>query len=71
MKFLKQRGDWYHFERVISKPLQGIMGKTGWREALNTDSKVEAEARCRRRTVETDEEIRKAKEGTYRLLSDT
>ena len=71
MKFLKQRGDWYHFERVISKPLQGVMGKTGWREALNTDSKVEAEARCRRRTVETDEEIRKAKEGTYRLLSDT
>jgi hypothetical protein len=47
------------------------MGKTGWREALNTDSKVEAEARCRRRTVETDEEIRKAKEGTYRVLSDT
>lgn len=69
MKYLKPRGDWYHFERVLSKPLQAIMGKTGWRESLNTDSRVEAEARCRRRTVETDEEIQQAKEGKFRRLS--
>lgn len=68
MKYLKSRGDWYHFERVVPPDLRDIIGKNAWREALKTDSKIEAEARCRRRTVETDEEIRQAKEGTYRHL---
>ncbi len=70
MKYLKPRGDWFHFERVVQKELRGVLGRTAWREALNTDSRVEAEIRCRRRTVETDEDIRQAKEGTFRRVSD-
>lgn len=70
MKYLKLRGDWFHFERVVQKELRGVLGRTAWREALNTDSRVEAEIRCRRRTVETDEDIRQAKEGTFRRISD-
>lgn len=68
MKYLKSRGEWYHFERVVPSDVRDIIDKKAWREAFNTDSKVEAEAQCRRRTVETDEEIRRAREGTYRHL---
>jgi len=70
MKYLKPRGGWFHFERVVPKDVQHILGKKPWREALETDSRVEAEIRCRRRTVETEEVIRQARDGTLRDFSD-
>ncbi|WP_282094182.1 hypothetical protein [Epibacterium ulvae] len=39
-------------------------------DTLDTDSKVEAEARCRRRTVETGEQLKQAREGTLRHFTD-
>lgn len=69
IKYLKRRGDWYHFERVMPTDVAGIIGKKAPREALGTGSKVEAEGRCRLRTVEAESEIRQARGGTYRNLS--
>jgi len=70
MKYLTQRGSIYQFERPVRKEVQSILGKKAWRESLNTDSRSEAEARCRKRTVETDEEMKAAEDGTLRLIPD-
>lgn len=70
MKYLKPRGGWYHFERVVPANVRHLIDQKDWRHALYTDSRVEAEARCRRRTVETDEQLKQAREGTLRCLSD-
>lgn len=69
MKYLKPRNGWYHFERVVPPDVRHLIDQKEWRHTLDTDSKVEAEARCRRRTVETDEQLKQAKNGTYRRLS--
>ena len=69
MKYLKPRGGWYHFERVVPPDVRHLIAQKEWRHTLDTDSRVEAEARCRRRTVETDEQLKHARNGTYRRLS--
>ncbi len=69
MKYLKPRGGWYHFERVVPADVRHLIEQKEWRHTLDTDSKVEAEARCRRRTVETDEQLKQARSGSYRRLS--
>ena len=69
MKYLKPRNGWYHFERVVPPDVRHLIDQKEWRHTLDTDSKVEAEARCRRRTVETDEQLKQARNGTYRRLS--
>ena len=71
MKYLKPRGGWYHFERVVPPDVRHLIEQKEWRHTLDTDSKVEAEARCRRRTVETDEQLKQARSGTYRRLDQT
>ncbi len=71
MKYLKPRGGWYHFERVVPADVRHLIDQKEWRHTLDTDSKVEAEARCRRRTVETDEQLKQARSGTYRRLDQT
>lgn len=70
MKYLGRRGKIYQFERAIRKDLQPIIGQPAWRESLFTDSETEAEALCRKRTVETDEIIAQAKAGTLRQFTD-
>jgi len=69
VKYLKPRGGWYHFERVVPPDVRHLIAQKEWRHTLDTDSRVEAEARCRRRTVETDEQLKRARSGTYRRLS--
>lgn len=69
MKYLKPRSRWYHFERVVPADVRHLIEQKEWRHTLDTDSKVEAEARCRRRTVETDEQLKQARSGAYRRLS--
>lgn len=71
MKYLKPRGGWYHFERVVPADVRHLIDQKEWRHTLDTDSRVEAEARCRRRTVETDEQLQQARNGTYRHLEQT
>lgn len=61
MKYLRARGSSYQFERSVPKEIQHILGFKSWRESLWTDSRAEAERRCRKRTVETDEIIEAAK----------
>lgn len=68
MKYLKPRGDWYHFERVVPPDVRHLIEQKEWRHTLDTDSKIEAEARCRSRTVETDEQLKQVRNGTYRNL---
>jgi hypothetical protein len=71
IKYLKQRGDWYHFERVVPPDVRHLIDDKDWRHTLDTDSKVEAEARCLRRTVETNEQLRAARSGSFRRLDQT
>lgn len=65
----QSRGGWYRFERVAPPDARHLIEQKEWRHTIATDSKVEAETRCRRRTVETDEQLRQARSGTYRGLS--
>jgi integrase len=68
MKFLRRRGPIYQFERPVPKDIQHIVGKKPWRESLRTDSEIEAEIKCRKRSVETDDIISSARNGTYREI---
>ncbi len=69
MKYLRLRGNVYQFERSVPKDIRSILGLESWRETLDTDSKTEGEARCRKRTVETDDIIKSARDGSVRLIS--
>lgn len=70
MKFLRPRGTKYQFERPVPKDIQKTVGFKSWRESLKTDSKIEAEIKCRRRTVETDDIIQQVRDQTYRHFTD-
>ncbi len=71
IKYLKPRGGWYHFERSVPPDVRHLIDPKEWRHTLGTDSRVEAEARCLRRTVETNEQLTQAREGTYRSVEQT
>jgi integrase len=70
MKYLRRRGNIFHFERPIPKDVQPTLKSTLWRESLRTDSKTEAEKLCRIETVKTDEIIAQVRAGKFRRLSD-
>lgn len=69
MKYLIKRKRIYQFERPVPRDVQQIIGKKLWRTSLRTDSKTEAEIKCRRKTVETDELIQSARNGSFRKAS--
>ena len=70
MMYLRLRGNVYQFERSAPTDIRSTLGFVSWRETLDTDGKTEAEARCRKRTVETDDIIKSARDGSLRLMSD-
>lgn len=69
MKYLRLRGKNYQFERPVPKDIQPILGLKSWRESLGTDSRSNAEALCRKRTVHTDDIIQRARNGSLRRLT--
>ena len=68
--FLARRGNIYQFSRRVPDDVRPVIGENHWRWSLKTDSLVEAEIACRKYTVETDDTIRKVRNGTFRQFSD-
>lgn len=70
MKYLTPRGNIYWFMRRVPKDVRPVIGEDHWRWTLDTDGKTEAEIRCRKCTVETDEIIAAVRKGSYRRYTD-
>lgn len=54
---LYRRGAAYWFRRRVPEDLKAILGRAEWKESLGTKDPEEAKRRCRKRAVESDQDI--------------